>query len=107
MKAIKSYGYTVKAPKRMLKEVKKNMQDKRCCINWFNFFVGDMFYTDNGNYRVNIADFVIYDFSKETNIFDSQKDEDMPTEIEDMDVISWNLNDGENRIELNVDSDNE
>ena len=48
-----------------------------------------------------------FDFSKETNIFDSQKDEDMPTEIEDMDVISWNLNDGENRIELNVDSDNE
>jgi len=40
----------------MLKEVKKNMLDKRCCINWFNFFVGDMFYTDNGNYRVNIAD---------------------------------------------------
>ena len=56
MKTIKSYGYTVKAPKRMLKEVKKNMQDKRCCINWFNFFMGDMFYTDNGDYRVNIAD---------------------------------------------------
>lgn len=55
----------------------------------------------------NNFNFVIYDFSKETNIFDSQKDEDMPTEIEDMDVISWNLNDGENRIELNVDSDNE
>ena len=53
----------------------------------------------------NNFNFVIYDFSKETNIFDSQKDEDMPTEIED--VISWNLNDGENRIELNVDSDNE
>ena len=55
----------------------------------------------------NNFNFVIYDFSKETNIFDSQKDEDMPTEIEDMDVIRWNLNDGENRIELNVDSDNE
>ena len=56
METLKSYGYTVSAPKRMLKVVKKNMQDKRSCINWFNFFVGDIFYTDNGDYQVVIAD---------------------------------------------------
>lgn len=55
----------------------------------------------------NNFNFVVYDISKETNIFDSQKDEEMPLEIEDMAVVSWNLNDKANRIELNVDSDND
>lgn len=56
MMTIKSYGYLVTAPKRMVKEIKKNMQDKDSCINWFNFFVGNMFYTDNGSYQVSMAD---------------------------------------------------
>lgn len=55
----------------------------------------------------NNFNFIIYDFSKQTNIFDSQKDEVIPTEIEDMVVVSWNLNDDANKIELNVGSDNE
>lgn len=55
----------------------------------------------------NNFNFVIYDFSTETNIFDSQKDEEIPLEVEDMAVVSWNLNDKANRIELNVDSDND
>ena len=56
MKVIKSYGYTVKAPKRMTKQIKKDMQDKRCRINWFNFSLGNIFYTDNGNYQVSMVD---------------------------------------------------
>lgn len=63
MKTIKSYGYMVTAPKRMMKEIKKNMQDKESHINWFNFSLGDMFYTDNGNYQVSMeahADKIIW-----------------------------------------------
>lgn len=56
MAAIKSYGYMVKAPKRMIKQVKKDMQDKRCRINWRNFSLGNMFYTDNGDYQVSMAE---------------------------------------------------
>lgn len=56
MAAIKSYGYIVKAPKRMIKQVKKDMQDKRCRINWRNFSLGNMFYTDNGDYQVSMAE---------------------------------------------------
>lgn len=55
MKTIKAYGYMVTAPKRMMKEIKKNMQDKKSHINWFNFSLGDMFYTDNGNYQVSMV----------------------------------------------------
>lgn len=55
MATIKSYGYIVKAPKRMMKEIKKNMQDKKSHINWFNFFLGDMYYTDNGDYQVGMV----------------------------------------------------
>lgn len=56
MATIKSYGYTVKAPKRMAKQIKKDMQDRGCRINWFNFSLGNMFYTDNGAYQVSMAD---------------------------------------------------
>ena len=56
MAKIKLYGYTVKAPKRMIKQIKKDKQDKRCRINWFNFSVGNIFYTDNGSYQVSMAD---------------------------------------------------
>lgn len=56
MATIRSYGYIVKAPKRMMKEIKKNMQDKDSCINWFNFFLCDMYYTDNGDYQVSMVD---------------------------------------------------
>lgn len=52
----KLYGYTVSAPKRMIKQIKKDRQDKRCRINWFNFSTGNIFYTDNGDYQVSIAD---------------------------------------------------
>lgn len=51
--------------------------------------------------------FCIFDFSKGTNIFDSQKDTDMPIEVENMVVVSWNLNGDADRIELNVDSEHE
>ena len=53
----------------------------------------------------NNFEFAIYDFSKEKNIFESKNSEEMPEEIEDMIVESWNINNG--RIELNVDSGNE
>ena len=56
MMTIKSYGYTVSAPKRMIKQIKKDMQDKWCHINWFNFSIGNIFYTDNGDYQVSMAD---------------------------------------------------
>lgn len=55
MATIKSYGYKVKAPKRMIKQIKKDMQDKRYCINWFNFSIGNIFYTGNGDYQVSMA----------------------------------------------------
>ena len=51
MKTIKSYGYTVTAPKRMVKQIKKDMLDKKLHINWFNFSLGNIFYTDNGSCR--------------------------------------------------------
>ena len=50
-------------------------------------------------------EFVIYDFSKEKNIFESRNDEEMPDDIGEMYVESWNINNG--RIELNVDSGDE
>lgn len=50
-------------------------------------------------------EFSIYDFSKEKSIFESWHDEEIPEEIEDMYVESWNLNNG--RFELNVDSGDE
>lgn len=53
----------------------------------------------------NNFEFSIYDFSKEKNIFESWHDEEMPEEIENMYVESWNLNNG--RLELNVDSGDE
>lgn len=55
MATIKSYGYMVTAPKRMIKEIKKNMQDKKSHINWFNFSLGNMFYTGNGDYQVSMV----------------------------------------------------
>lgn len=53
----------------------------------------------------NSFEFAIYDFSKEKNIFESQNEEELPEEIGDMPVESWNINNG--RIELNVDSGDE
>ena len=52
----KLFGYTVSAPKRMIKQIKKDRQDKSCRINWFNFSIGNIFYTDNGDYQVSMAD---------------------------------------------------
>lgn len=55
MSTTKLYGYTVSAPKRMVKQIKKDMQDKRHYINWFNFSLGNIFYTDNGDYQVSMV----------------------------------------------------
>lgn len=56
MSTTKLFGYTVKAPKRMIKQVKKERQDKNCIINWHNFTLGNMYYTDDGEYQVSFID---------------------------------------------------
>lgn len=53
----------------------------------------------------NTFEFSVYDFSKGKGIFESRDDEELPTDIGDMFVESWNVNNG--RIELNVDSGDE
>ncbi len=54
----------------------------------------------------NNFEFSIYDFSKEKNIFESwHEDMEMPEEMGDMIVESWNINNS--RLELNVDSGDE
>lgn len=50
----------------------------------------------------NNFEFAIYDFSKDKNIFDSQRGKELPGEIGDMSVQSWDINNG--IIELNIDS---
>ncbi len=50
-------------------------------------------------------EFVIYDFTTERNIFESRMEEELPDEIGEMYVESWNLVNG--RIELNVRSEEE
>lgn len=53
----------------------------------------------------NYFEFVIYDFTAERNIFESRTEEELPDEIGEMYVESWNLVNG--RIELNVSSEEE
>ena len=53
----------------------------------------------------NTFEFCIYDFSKEKTIFDSSKEDELPDEIGEMYVESWELNHG--RIILNINSDSE
>lgn len=53
----------------------------------------------------NTFDFAVYDFSKEKNIFQSIIDNDMPDNIGDMYVESWDIRNG--IMELNVTSDEE
>ena len=50
-------------------------------------------------------EFVVYDFTTQRNIFESRTEEELPDEIGEMYVESWNLVNG--RIELNVSSDDE
>ena len=50
-------------------------------------------------------EFVVYDFTTQRNIFESRIEEELPNEIGEMYVESWNLVNG--RIELNVSSDDE
>lgn len=50
----------------------------------------------------NTFEFSVYDFSKGKDIFESRDGEELPTDIGDMFVESWDINNG--RIELNVDS---
>lgn len=49
----------------------------------------------------NTFEFCIYDFSKERNIFENWHNKEMPVEMENLIVSSWNINNG--RLELNVD----
>lgn len=51
----------------------------------------------------NNFDFVIYDLSAEKNIFDSRKNDEISTEIEEMIVFSYGINN--NVLEINVNSD--
>lgn len=53
----------------------------------------------------NYFEFVIYDSTTERNIFESRTEEELPDEIGEMLVESWNLVNG--RIELNVGSEEE
>lgn len=53
----------------------------------------------------NNFEFVVYDFTKENNIFESMRDEEMSDDIGEMYVESWEINNG--RLELNVSSDDE
>jgi len=53
----------------------------------------------------NYFEFVIYDFTTERNIFESWMEKELPDEIGEMYVESWNINNG--RLELNVDSGDE
>lgn len=55
-KTTKLYGYTINAPKRFIKYIKKCKYIPNGKINWFNFVLGDMFYTDNGDYQVSMVD---------------------------------------------------
>lgn len=50
-------------------------------------------------------EFCIYDFSCGKNIFESWNDAEIPEEMENMIIESWNISNG--RLELNVDSGNE
>lgn len=56
MTTTRIYGYTVSAPKRMIKQIKKDRPNKKIHINWFNFCLGNMFYTDDGTYQVSMVD---------------------------------------------------
>ena len=53
----------------------------------------------------NIFEFNVYDFLKNTNIFESRREEELPEEIGDLELESWNLNNGS--IDLNVCTDEE
>lgn len=53
----------------------------------------------------NNFEFCVYDFSKVKDIFEGRYDEDIPEEIEDMIVESWNIYNG--KLELNVNSNEE
>lgn len=45
---------------------------------------------------------VIYDFAKSKEIFDSDDIDNIPNEIWELDLCSWEL--GDNKIILNIDS---
>lgn len=53
----------------------------------------------------NTFEFNVYDFFKNTNIFESRREEELPEEIGDLELESWNLNNGS--IDLNVCTDEE
>lgn len=53
----------------------------------------------------NAFKFNVFDFSKDKNIFESHYEEELPEEIGDLELESWNLNN--DRIELNVCTDEE
>jgi len=51
-----------------------------------------------------VFDYAIYDFTKNAYIYESNTEEEMPDEIGDMYVESWNMS-NKRGIELNVNSD--
>lgn len=53
----------------------------------------------------NAFEFNVFDFSKNRNIFESRCEEELPEEIGDLELESWNLNNGS--IDLNVCTDEE
>lgn len=55
MSTTKIFGYTVSAPKRMIKQIKKDML-KDYIINFPTWSLGNIFYTDNGDYQVSMVD---------------------------------------------------
>ncbi len=54
MSTTKIFGYTVSAPKRMIKQIKKDMLEDYI-INFPTWSLGNIFYTDNGNYQVSMV----------------------------------------------------
>lgn len=53
----------------------------------------------------NTFEFNVFDFSKNTNIYESRCGEELPEDIGDLGLESWNLNKGS--IDLNVSTDEE
>lgn len=52
-----------------------------------------------------VFEFNVFDFSKNKNIYESRCGEELPEDIGDLELESWNLNHG--NIELNVSTDEE
>lgn len=65
MKTLKIFGFTVIAPTKFIKRLKKEMKNGYD-VNLQNFENGDMFYTDDCNYMCTgkYEDLIWFDFAK-------------------------------------------